>query len=300
MSKHLTDAVVKGLPRPATGNLITYDKKVKGFGIRVTANGHRGFILNYRTKSGRSRRYTIGAFPEWQTTAARDEAKRLKQEIDRGGDPVGEVKLERSAPTMADLAKNYLEKHASKKRDKGKRDKITIEDIVLPILGANTKVAEISSDDADKLHQKVTKDRGPIRANRVRALASNMFALAEKWKMRPANSNPCRHVTRNHEEGRQRYLQPKELLRLMSVLSIWEDQKAADVFRFLLYTGARLGETLKATWTEFELDSELPTWTKPSHHTKTNQVHAVALSLRSRCSSGYARARRISSSSPAR
>ena len=78
MSQKLTDAVVKTLSTPAAGNRITYDTSVKGFGIRVTAAGAKAFILNYRTRTGRERRYTIGSFPDWKTGPARDEAARLK------------------------------------------------------------------------------------------------------------------------------------------------------------------------------------------------------------------------------
>ena len=70
----LTDAIVKRLPAPADGNTITYDADVEGFGARVTAAGNRAFVLGYRTRAGRQRRYTIGSFPDWQTTAAREEA----------------------------------------------------------------------------------------------------------------------------------------------------------------------------------------------------------------------------------
>ena len=92
----LTDRSVQQLPPPARGNKVTYDATVKGFGCRVTAAGARAFVLNYRRKTdGRQRRFTIGSYPDWSVGAARDEAKRLKREIDGGADPVGE--LERSA-----------------------------------------------------------------------------------------------------------------------------------------------------------------------------------------------------------
>jgi hypothetical protein len=75
---HLTDTVVRRLPTPEKGNKITYDG-VGGFGVRVTAGGARSFILNYVTQAGRERRITIGSAENWQTTAARAEAKRLKR-----------------------------------------------------------------------------------------------------------------------------------------------------------------------------------------------------------------------------
>src|SRR6476660_6353430 len=113
----LTDSIVKTLPAPAKGNRRYYDDAVKGFGIRVTAAGARAFVLNYHTNSGRERRYTIGAFPDWHTTAARTEAKRLKQEIRvNGADPVGDLERSRGAPTVAALCKRYVEEHLPKKR----------------------------------------------------------------------------------------------------------------------------------------------------------------------------------------
>ena len=74
MAQHLTDAAVKRLKPPAQGNRVTYDADVQGFGARVTAASARAFILNYVTKSGRERGYTIGQFPDWSTTAARAKA----------------------------------------------------------------------------------------------------------------------------------------------------------------------------------------------------------------------------------
>src|SRR5260370_30115694 len=46
----LTDALARSLPAPASGNAITWDDLVAGFGIRVTAAGARAFVFNYRVK----------------------------------------------------------------------------------------------------------------------------------------------------------------------------------------------------------------------------------------------------------
>jgi hypothetical protein len=99
MAQRLTDKLVTALPTPATGNRITYDDAVPGFGARVTAAGARAFVLNYRTRGdGRARRYTIGGFPDWSTGAARDEGmvdNRLKKL--RGGVVVNRRKKRRPA-----------------------------------------------------------------------------------------------------------------------------------------------------------------------------------------------------------
>ena len=109
---------------------------MKGFGCRVTAAGARAFILNYRTNSGRERRYTIGAFPDWRTAAAREEAKRLKGEIrTNGADPVGELKSARNDPTVADLVDRYTKEHLPKKRPGSQaEDRGLIAQSILPSL----------------------------------------------------------------------------------------------------------------------------------------------------------------------
>ena len=103
MAQKLTDTIVKMFAPPAKGNRIEYDTDVKGFGCRVTAAGARSFILNYRTRAGRERRYTIGAYPDWKASAAREEAKELKKRIDVGHDPLAEAEADRNAKTDVTL-----------------------------------------------------------------------------------------------------------------------------------------------------------------------------------------------------
>ena len=123
----------------------------------MTAAGSRAFILNYRTRLGRERRFTIGGFPDWTVPAARDEARRLKQVIDLGGDPLAEVQAGRDLPTVAHLCKRYIEEHLPKKRPRSQlEDRSMIATRVLPALGP-LKVADITFSDIDGLHRKITK-----------------------------------------------------------------------------------------------------------------------------------------------
>ena len=119
---HLTNRSVAKLPPPARGNRIFYDDWIGGFGCRVTAAGGRAFVLNfYRRADGRERRFTIGGFPEWSAAAAREEAKRLKREIDGGADPVGDQQKNRAAPTVADLAARFEHDYVPRKRPSTQR-----------------------------------------------------------------------------------------------------------------------------------------------------------------------------------
>jgi hypothetical protein len=197
MRTRLTDKTIAKLAPPARGNQVTYDGTVAGFGARVTAAGARAFVLNYRRKAdGRERRYTIGAFPNWSTTAAREEAKRLKRAIDGGADPVGEIQESRAAATVADLADRFLREYVPRKKPATQRDYIQqIATDIRPALG-RMKVATVAFADIDALHRTISA-RAPTHANRVIALLSRMFSLAIKWDWR--TDNPCRGIERNTE-----------------------------------------------------------------------------------------------------
>lgn len=278
MAIKLSDATVKALETPINGNRISYDTEVKGFGVRVTAAGARSFILNYRTRTGRERRYTIGSFPDWKVGAAREEAKGLKKKIDVGHDPMEEVEADRNAKTVGDLCDRFEEEHLAKKRPATARDyKSLIKNEIRPAL-KHKKVLEIDFADIDALHRKITKRGAPYLANRVVAVLSKMFSLAIKWKWR--TDNPAKGIERNEEQKRQRYLSPVELASLTKALAALLDQQAANIIRLLLLTGARRGEVLAARWEQFDLTDGV--WTKPGSTTKQKTIHRVPLSAPAR------------------
>jgi integrase len=272
------DRFVRSLAAPESGNRIAYERgndAVRGFGVRVTASGAKSFVLNYSI-AGRERRLTIGGYPAWSVAAARSQASSLRRKIDAGTDPLGIREAEREAPNVSDLCDRYIAEHASRKRT-GSSDEAMIRGIVRPELGSR-KVASITFTDIDRLHRKVTKDRGPYQANRLIALLSKAFSLAIRWQMR--GDNPAKGVERNPEERRYRYLTGEELRRLTEALAVHPSQSAANAVRLLLLTGARRGEVLAATSDQFDLETGL--WVKPSSHTKQKREHRVPLSAPAR------------------
>ena len=278
MVTKLTDAVVKSLPVPATGNKIRYDTDLKGFGCRVTAAGARAFVLNFYTRSGRERRITIGSYPEWKVSAARKEAELLKQRVDRGEDPLADLEADRGAKTMAHLCERYIEQHLPKKRPSSQvDDRSMIEREILPVL-KHLKVVDVTYSDVDGVHRRISKRGKKHRANRVVALLSKMFSLSIRWGWR--TDNPALGIERNPEAKRDRYLSGAELERLTKALAEYGDQEVADIIRLLLLTGARRGEVLGMRWDNLDLETGI--WTKPGATTKQKTVHRVPLSAPAR------------------
>jgi integrase len=296
MKAHLTERAIKAL-EPGPKNIIVYDQAVTGFGVRVTSAGARSFVLTYRI-DGRERRLTIGAWPDWSVTAAREEAKRLKREIDQGRDPLGERAETRSAPLVRDLIQRYLAEHASKLSARNASDQASmLRSFVEPVWGSR-KVEDIAHEDVDRLLAEVAKGRprshhakgrskakrarkkqcGPkptaIRANRVGEVVRKMFNLAVRWRMRP--DNPAQGFARVPEYPRERYLSRDEIERLSRVIADHPNRRAADVIRLLMFTGARRGEVLNARWEQFNLDDGI--WTKPAATTKQRRLHRTPIS----------------------
>lgn len=107
MATHLTERVVKAA-EIGSRKYVVFDEDCPGFGLCVFESGRKGFVLIYRA-AGRPRRFTVGTWPSWSVTAARDEAKRLKRDIDRGEDPIDVRTSARHAPTLEELVERYID-----------------------------------------------------------------------------------------------------------------------------------------------------------------------------------------------
>ena len=279
----LTDGLVGKLEPPSEGSRIVWDAgdakgRVRGFGLRVTANGVRSFILNYSVKgSGLQRRLTLGQFGSdfKSVSAARSHARELREQIAKGADPLGKLREHRDAPTVNELADRYIEEHAKpKKRPMSVyEDESLLRQWIRPEIGTK-KVRDVTRSEIEELHRKITKAGTPGRANRVHALLSKMFSLAIRWEMR--EDNPTKNIDKNPENKRSRYLKPDELGRLIKALADHPNQEGSNVIRLLMFTGARRGEALGARWDQFDLAEGV--WTKPSAMTKQRAEHRVPLS----------------------
>jgi integrase len=250
--------------------------------------------LIYRS-SGRQRRLTIGTWPAWSVTTAREEAKRLKREIDKGEDPLDTRQSTRTAPLMKDLIDRIVEEHLPKlETTNASNQKSMLTKLVLPDW-RNRLVTDITPTNVDRLLPKIAEGRArpakpktrskrraplvpakptPVRANRVGEVPREMFTLAIQCRMR--TDNPATSFRKRPETARERFLSFDEIGRLADALANDEDQRTAGIIRLCMLTGARLGEARTATFDQFNLD--LAIWTKQAAYTKQRRTHRVPIS----------------------
>ncbi len=98
--------------RPVGGQRTEYfDEFLPGFSVRLAPSGRKSFCVLYR-RGRRLRRFNLGRYPPLSLTQARAMAKAALAEAAMGGDPAARKSEERQAGTFAELAAEYLERHA--------------------------------------------------------------------------------------------------------------------------------------------------------------------------------------------
>lgn len=246
------------LTPPQNKDVILWDSEITGFFCKITPSGKRSYFLYYRTHDKRQRRPKIGDHGVVTCEEARNTAKKWLLEVSQGKDPSAERQELRIAPTLKELAEQYMKEHAPhKKASSSKEDQRLWDQHILPVLGS-LKVSSLDRSDIAKLHHSLAPL--PITANRALSLLSKAFNLAELWGYRPNHTNPCLHVKKYAEEKRERFLSQDEIILLMNALEE-EENNAQNIWtiyaiRLLLITGCRLNEILTLKWEEVDLENQ--------------------------------------------
>ena len=255
MAKGITKRSVDGL-KPAKRDTFLWDHEVKGFGVRCRPSGAKSYLVKYRI--GRRQRWvTIGRHGSpWTPEKAKREAKRLLGLVASHHDPAADRDASKLADTVAELGKRFLEDYVAShcKPSTAYEYRRCVELFINPALGRlNTK--EISPDDIAAFHHNLRHI--PYQANRALGVLSKMMNLAEVWRLRPTNSNPCRHIKKYREDKRERFLSETELSSLGEALNKAEKNgsvlpSAIAAIRLLILTGARLSEILSLRWQDVD------------------------------------------------
>lgn len=264
----LTEQSIKQIPAPDTGYSITWDDDLSGFGLRTMSGGVKAFILNYRTVDDRQRRQTLGRWPALSATAARKRAMELRAGVHLGDDPVEKKRQRRTAPTFADIAEEYLERHAAKKRS-GYRDAEYLRRDVLPRWGSR-KARDIRRRDVLELIERKA-EHAPTSANRLLACVRKVFNWAISRDL--LETNPCVQVQApGIETARDRVLSESEIAKFWAGLDgARMSAEVRTVLRLILITAQRPGEVCEIE--NADIDGEW--WTVTAAKAKNKLSHRV-------------------------
>jgi integrase len=270
----LNGRTAPGLACPSDKQEVIYwSDELPGFGLRCRAGGVRRWFVQYRTRSGETRKHALGDPSITSFTQARREAGKLLSSAKLGGDPAGEVKQSRAAITFSGLVDQFLARQRKRMRPRSFAElRRHLEADAKVLL---TKKAEaVTQRDVVALLQTVT-ERGPVLANRVRSSISSAYS----WGMKAGlvGSNPVAATFKPAEErARDRVLSDDELALIWRCTSAGTDHD--HIVRLLMLTGARREEIAGMGWSEIMLRvDETACWVLPGERSKNRRAHELVL-----------------------
>jgi integrase len=249
---------------PTKTRAVYHDKndRKSRLGLLVLPTGAKSFFW-FKRVNGEAIWKTIGAFPHLSIEQARNKAQEYntaiaewKQNDFQGPNP---IKHQKAVLTLGQLYDKYYEAlkttGASIKRGaasaKSLKNVRNTYDCHLK-QWKDRKLHQIHNDQVEELHQKTTKNNGPIIANRAVGLLRAMINWAKtdlKWQ----GQNPASGIKKNPENKRERFVQPEEMIELMKAL---ESEQGSDLHDFVLlslYCGQRKSNLLAMRWEQITL-----------------------------------------------
>lgn len=254
-----------------------WDDELRGFGLRVTSNGAKSYVYQYRLggREAPKKRATIGRHGSpWTPTSARKEAERLAQLVGQGIDPAEhDRERRRQAVDLAfsTYAKLFVDGHLKTAwKDWEIGDRLLTAEAV-PVLKVKALPTIKRSDIAAVLDR--MNDR-PAAARLAHATLRKLFKWAEgrgDLERSPMDGMKAPAGV----AARDRVLSDHELA------LVWRGAGTlgypfAPLFQLLIVTGQRREEVSGLAWGE--LDRASATWSLPANRAKNGQAHIVPLS----------------------
>jgi integrase len=270
MRHDLTAARIESIKPPAHGQAEYFDRKVPGFGLRVSQGGRRAWVLLYRHE-GRLRRLTLGTYPILSLADARDLAKDKLADAQKGADPATEKAELREQATWAELQERYFTDYAKARKRSWREDERLLKRY-LPVSWPGRKLSGIGREEIIRLHANIGRENGMSAANHLLRLLRSMLNLARDWQML-REENPATKIRFFKESPRERFLTADEIRRLNQALAEEPNPYWRAFFALSLLLGTRRSELLTGRWEMIDWEARvlnLPV-------TKAGRPHVVTL-----------------------
>ncbi|MCH8113061.1 MAG: tyrosine-type recombinase/integrase [Proteobacteria bacterium] len=263
--------------QPGDKDAFFWDADITGLAVKVTPKGKKTFMVQYRPggRGSPTRKIFIGPFGEVTLHKARTEAKRIFGLRAEGRDPALErqqAKQRAISNKFADIAADFLAKHASQNRTVDETARILKRD-VLPKWGKRS-IHEIGKRDVNDLLDVVVARGSHVMANRTLANLRKLF----NWCVSRGiiTASPCEGISAPHrEKARDRVLSDDELIAIFNAAKQMGGAFGA-IIQMLILTAQRRNEVSEMTWNELDLNNDI--WTIPGSRTKNEKPHFVHLS----------------------
>ena len=265
---------LEAIKPPKSGRIECWDEDVKGLGLRVSASGRKTWVLMYRVRGDkRLRRATLGTYPTLTLADAHDQARTDLRAAAKGRDPASERKAERQAETFGELAEDFIERYAKKRKRSWFKDRQALDRDLLPRF-RHRKAANIKRREVIALLEEIADRGAPVGANRTLEIIRRIYNWGIEQEI--VTVNPCQRISKpGTERKRDRVLSDDEIRAVWTALE-GETPRMRDLFRLRLLTAQRPGEVSRMRWEDIDMGSGW--WTIPPEFSKNGLSHRVPLS----------------------
>ena len=249
------------------------------FETRATCTEWGTFFLRYKDDNGKTCHQKLGRSCDITLKQAREEAKRLRAEIQLGANPRAEAKAKKSIMSWSQYMETIYLPHVRAHLRSYKNLESLNEKYLEPEIG-HLALNRISLQKAQTLHRDMVEKNGlqPASADHLAKLLRQALLYAVRLDF--IASTPVSKIQLfNVDNRRENLLNDDELQRLLVVLDNANDRRktAALVIKYLISTGARVSEALNARWTD--IDRERQTWMIQATNSKSKRRRSVPLSV---------------------
>jgi integrase len=215
----------------------------------------------------------LGTYPALSLADAREQALSARHTVAKGGDPATDKQRRSAAPTVEEIATQYLDLYARVHKKSWREDARFLATDVLPQWGQR-KAYDIRRGDVLALLDQVVERGAPIMANRALRLVRRIFNWAISRDL--VDRNPCFQIKApSPEPQRDRVLSDEEIRRVWAACGQL-DYVLEVYFKISLLTAQRGGEVRVMRWADVDLDTGW--WTIPAQIAKNGLAHRVPLS----------------------
>lgn len=263
---------------------------VAGLYLYVNDAGARSWVL--RTMVGSKRRHMgLGGFPDVPLAQAREKARKARDDIEQGIDPIAQRKAavsllraqQATEKTFQQAAEGFVEAHGDTWKNPKHRAQwtSTLKTYAYPVMG-NLLVCDVGQEHVLATLEPIWKTKNET-ASRLRGRIENVLDWATVRKYR-TGENPARwkgHLDmllpapgKIQKVEHHRALPIDAMAAFMAALRKREGT-AAKALELTVLCASRSGEVRGAVWPEFDLDAGI--WTIPAERMKATKEHRVPL-----------------------
>ncbi|EGL54479.1 integrase [Methylophaga aminisulfidivorans MP] len=247
-----------------------------GLYVKVTpaSPGIGTYYLRYKNNSGKTAHQKIARTTEITLAEARHRAMQLKSEIASGVDLQEQAK-QKTVPTLGEFFTQHYAPYAKPRKRSWKKDESMFR-LRLSNEFGDVPLSDISRREVQRFHTRLLEVDGlsPATCDHHVKLLQRLCSLAVQWEI--MDRNPLSRIPLFKADNQvENYLSEDELRRLLDVLHTDKNKMTCNVMLFLLSTGARLNEALKATWANIDVTNRV--WKIPATNSKSKKVRSVPL-----------------------